>query len=279
MRRIFVLAATILVAAAGPEPWLVLPPTPALPKAAVSGVATVNGARLWYAQMGRGHTQTVVLLHGGLANSNYWGLLAPDLARDYHVVMIDSRGHGRSGRSDAPYGYELMASDVIGVLDALHIKQAAVVGWSDGAITGLEIALHHPERLTRLFAFAANSDPSGNKPDIDKSPVFTAYIARAGKEYAALNPKPEEYAAFVAAIEKMWASQPYLTAKDLGGIHVPVWIVDGDHDEAIKRENTDFMAGAIPGASEMILPGVSHFAGLQDPVTYGFAVRRFLAEK
>jgi alpha-beta hydrolase superfamily lysophospholipase len=72
-------------------PWLVLPPTPALPRAAVAGHVTVNGARLWYAELGRGHAQTVVLLHGGLANSNYWGLLAPDLARDYHVVLIDTR--------------------------------------------------------------------------------------------------------------------------------------------------------------------------------------------
>src|SRR5262249_31706727 len=101
-----------------------------------------------------------------------------------------------------PYGYDLMASDVIGLMDFLHIQKAAIVGWSDGAIIGLDIALHHPERLTKLFAFAANSDPSG-VADIDKSPVFNAFIARAEKEYEKLSPTPAEYKAFLEQIEKM----------------------------------------------------------------------------
>ena len=86
--------------------------------------------------------------------------------------MLDSRGHGRSTRTETPIGYDLMASDVLALMDK-RIPKAALVGWSDGAIIGLDIAIHHPERLTRLFAFAANSDPSGVK-DVSQSPVFTA---------------------------------------------------------------------------------------------------------
>src|SRR5271167_4687089 len=91
------------------EPWKTLPPTPHLPTPASSGYAPVNGIRMWYAEFGSG--QPVVLLHGGLANSNYWGNLVPFLIqRHFLVIIADSRGHGRSTRSAEPYSYDLMAS-------------------------------------------------------------------------------------------------------------------------------------------------------------------------
>jgi pimeloyl-ACP methyl ester carboxylesterase len=277
MKHILFAMVVWLTAAPGraQQPWLRLPPTPSLPHPDSSGTAPVNGIRLWYAVYGAGHPDTVLLLHGGLGNSDYWGLLVPALATRYRVVVIDSRGHGRSSRDAMQIGYELMASDDLALLDRLHIGRAAVVGWSDGAITGLEIAIHHPERLTGLFAFAANSDPSGVK-DVAKSPVFTAFIARAAGEYARLNPTPRGYQAFDADIEKMWAREPHLSAATLRGIHARVWIVDADHDEAIERANTDYMASLIPGARELILPGVSHFAFLQDPAMFNFSVLHFL---
>ena len=260
------------VANAAPQ-WLNLPPMPTLPNADYSGYAPVNGIRIWYAEFGRG--TPVILLHGGLANSSYWGKLVPALSGRYRVVVMDSRGHGRSTRNTHPFGYDLMASDVVGLMDYLKIRKAAIVGWSDGAILGLDIAIHHPERVSKLFAFAANSDPSGVM-DVDKSPVFTAYIARARQEYAALSSTPREYDSFVAQIEKMWASEPHFTVEQLRGIRVPTWIVDADHEEAIKRENTLYMADHIPGASLLIQPGVSHFSFLQDPEQFNRDVLHFL---
>ncbi len=257
-------------------PWLRLPPTPALPKPERSGTVPVNGIRLWYAVFGKG--APVVLVHGGLANADYWGLQVAALAPRYRVIVLDSRGHGRSTRTEAPIGYDLMSSDVLALMDYLHVPRAALVGWSDGAIIGLDIAIHHPERLTGLFAFAANSDPSGVK-DVNQSPVFTDYIARAEREYEKLSPTPKEFKAFLANITNMWATEPHFTDEQLRRIEVPTWIVDGDHDEAIKRENTDHMAALIPGAGELILPEVSHFAFLQDPVQFNQALLHFLARK
>ena len=261
------------VSARAEPQWLTLPRTPTLPRAERSGYAPVNGIKIWYATFGRG--APVILLHGGLANANYWGLLVRALAPHYRVIVMDSRGHGRSTRDARPYGYDLMASDVLGLMDYLKIRKAALVGWSDGAIIGLDIALHHPERLSKLFAFAANSDPSGVK-DVGKSPVFTAFIARARKEYEKLSPTPGEYDSFLAQITKMWQTQPHWTAADLHTIQVPTWIVDADHDEAIKRENTLFMADNIPGSGLLIQPDVSHFSFLQDPAQFDGDVLHFL---
>ncbi|HEX9159065.1 MAG TPA: alpha/beta hydrolase [Rhizomicrobium sp.] len=276
MRRLATFALLLFTGApafATPQ-WLTLPPTPVLPRGEESGLAPVNGIRIWYAVLGKG--EPVVLLHGGLANANYWGNQVAPLAERYKVIVIDSRGHGRSSRNARPFGYDLMASDVLALLDHLRIERAAIVGWSDGAIVGLDIAIHHPERLTMLFAFAANSDPAGVK-DVSQSATFTAFEARAGREYAALSPTPGGYKSFLAQITKMWATEPHFTDAQLGGIRVPVWIVDADHDEAIRRENTLYMADHIPNACLLIQPGVSHFSFLQDPEQFTRDVEHFLA--
>ena len=267
---------TVLASAAGArgeQQWLTLPPTPSLPKPAQRGYAPVNGIRIWYATFGRG--EPVLLLHGGLANSNYWGNQVPVLARNYRVIVMDSRGHGRSTRDERAYGYDLMASDVLGLMDFLKLRKAAIVGWSDGAILGLDIVIHHPERLTKLFAFAANSDPSG-VADIAQSPVSNAYIARTEKEYQALSPTPDQYKSFFEQISKMWETEPHFSAEQLRGITVPTWIVDADHDEAIKRENTELMASEISNAGLVLQPQVSHFSFLQDPGQFTSDVLHFL---
>jgi pimeloyl-ACP methyl ester carboxylesterase len=279
MRRILLslFLALLVGETARAEPqWLSLPATPSLPSPAQSGYAPVNGVRIWYAVFG--HGQPVVLLHGGLANSSYWGHLVPALSNEFQVIVIDSRGHGRSTRNVEPLGYDLMASDVLAVMDVLKLEKAAIVGWSDGAIIGLDIALHHPERLTRLFAFAANSDPEG-VADIAQSLVFNAYMERAKAEYRDLSPTPTDYDAFMGQVTKMWETQPHFSADDLHRIHTPTWIVDADHDEAIKRSNTLFMADQIPGSGLLILPQASHFAFLQDPEQFNASVLHFLRGK
>jgi hypothetical protein len=87
----------------------------------------------------------------------------------------------------------------------------------------------------------------------------------AGKEYAALSATPNEYAAFVDQISKMWFGEPNWTAAEPAAIDTHVLVVDGDHDEAIKRVHTEYIAATIPHAGLLTLPNVSHFAFLQDP--------------
>jgi pimeloyl-ACP methyl ester carboxylesterase len=151
------------------------------------------------------------------------------------------------------------------------------VGWSDGAIIGLDIAIHHPERLTRLFAFAANSDPSGLKEGAEQKAAFSGYFRRAKEEYQKLSPAPTKLKEFSEHFDKMEDTEPHFSDDELRSIRVPTWIVDGDRDEIIKREDTDHMAALIPGAGELILPNVSHFALLQDPAEFNEALLHFLS--
>lgn len=259
------------------EPWEVLPPTPAPIHSDRTGQANANGISIYYSVYGKG--SPVVLLHGGLANSDYWGNQIKALAPHYQVIVMDSRGHGRSTRDSRPYGYDLMADDVVALMDVLKVSKADIVGWSDGAIIGLDLAIRHPDRVRKIFAFGANTVTSGVKDDLEKNPTLAAYIQRAGLEYKAYSATPKEYDTFVDQVSKMWATQPNWSDEQLKAITAPVLVVDGDHDEAIKREHTEYVAATIPHAGLLILPNTSHFAFLQDPELFSFAVLHFLSEQ
>src|SRR5439155_7521897 len=103
------------------------------------------------------------------------------------------------------------------------------------------------------------------------------FVEQARSDYQRLSTTPNDYDAFVVAISNMWNTQPNWTAAQLAAIRTPIAIVDGDHDEAIKRDHTEHLARTIPGAKLVILPQASHFAMLQDPAGVNAAVLRFLA--
>ena len=269
-------AVTTISSALAAERWMTLPKPPAMPVSVVAGYAPVNGIHMYYAVYGKG--DPILLIHGGLGHADIWANQVRDLEKDHMVIVADSRGHGRSTRTTEPYGYDLMASDYLALLDYLKVDKVALVGWSDGGIIGLDIAMKHPERLTKLFAQAANVTVDGVKPDVMESKVFSAYVDRSGVDYKKMSETPDQYDAFVEQISHMWASQPNWTDAELAKITVPTAIVLGDHDEAIKRDQTEHMAQVIPGAKLIILKDASHFAMLQDPAGYTKAVRDFLAE-
>ena len=276
------LLALALVLAAGPpalaaERWETLPPTPPPIPTDRSGEAPVNGIAIHYAIYGQG--SPVIFLHGGLANTDYWGNQVAAVAAHHTVILMDSRGHGRSTRDARPYGYDLMADDVVALMDSLKIAKADIVGWSDGGILGIDLALRHKERVGRVFAFAANTVTSGVIDGVEKNPTFAAYIERAGREYAAQSATPKQYDSFVEQIGKMWAEQPNWSDAELKAIDTPILVVDGDHDEAIKREHTEYIAATIPHAGLLILPNASHFAFLQDPRQFNFAILHFLGDE
>jgi pimeloyl-ACP methyl ester carboxylesterase len=256
------------------ERWETLPPTPAPIATDRGGQAQVNGISIHYAISG--HGSPVIFLHGGLANIDYWGNQVPAVAAHHTVILMDSRGHGRSTRDTRPYGYDLMADDVIALMDALKISKADIIGWSDGGILGLDLAMRYKDRIV---AFAANTVTSGVKDGVEKNPTFAAYIERAGREYRTLSATPDDYNAFVEQISRMWAEQPNWSDAQLRDIDTPVLVVDGDHDEAIKREHTEYIAATIPHAGLLILPNVSHFAFLQDPEQFNFAILHFLGDE
>ncbi len=245
-----------------------------LPTALVEGSLEHDGARIWHASYGSG--PPVILLHGGLGHSGNWGYQVPALIRSgYRVVLIDSRGHGHSTRDERLYSYELMASDVLAVMDLLGVGKAAVIGWSDGACTGLILGATTPQRIAGVFFFGCNMDPSGTKP-FELSPIIERCFARHSQDYATLSATPEQFDEFCGAVGLMQRTQPNYTSADLARIRVPVTVVHSEHDEFIKREHAEYLAASIPNAELRILDGVSHFAPLQRPEQFNGEVLAFL---
>ena len=259
--------------------WRTLPPPAALPRADESDLAPVDDIRMWYAIYNKGGGNPVLLVHRGTSNAETWGNQVPVLMRNHEVILGESRGHGRSTRSGKPYSYQLMADDYVGLLDYLKIDTVALVGWSDGAIIGLDIAMRHPERLTKLWAYGANTQVSALKDGADKNPVVMEATALQGKEYQRLSPTPNDFDSFAATIGQMWNTQPDYTSADLAKITTPTMIVDGQYDEYIKPEHTEAIAHEIPGARLLIMPNMSHWGHWQNPTLYNRELIAFLDAK
>ncbi|HYJ33707.1 MAG TPA: alpha/beta hydrolase [Candidatus Binatia bacterium] len=245
-----------------------------LPPSDQEGFVHHEGARIWHASYGLG--PPVVLLHGGLGHSGNWGHQIPALVeRGYRAVVIDTRGHGRSTRDARAYTYELLASDVVAVLDALGVARASLVGWSDGACTAMVLASHAPERAAGVFFFGCNMDPSGSR-DVEFTDVLKRCFSRHVKDYKALSATPDDFESFSEAVGLMQRTEPNYSANDLARIGVPVAIVQSEGDEFIKREHAEYLARSIPGAELVVLMGVTHFAPLQRPEQFNAAMLGFL---
>ena len=254
--------------------WMTLPEPPPMPRPETSGIAAVNGIRMYFETFGAG--EPLLLIHGGLGHCGHWAFQVPELARTHRVIVADTRGHGRSTRTPAPLTPEQMADDYVALLDHLGIETTALVGFSDGANIGFAIAMSRPERLSRLFAHAGNATSEGVQPGDVRRDVFEAYVDRCAGEYRRHSPKPDQYESFLEQLTEMWFSRPNWPAEDLSKIQVPTTIALGDHDEAISRAHTEYLAHTIPRARLVILEATSHFSMLQDPVGYTRAVRAFL---
>ncbi|KAI4251862.1 MAG: hypothetical protein LQ352_004609 [Teloschistes flavicans] len=216
--------------------------------------------------------------------------------------LASTRGQGRSPYSNfTAFHYDDFARDALAVLDHLNVPKVAVVGWSDGAITGLNMAMNYTSRIERVFAHGANvqanqSIPGRNDPiitsdsgslDSSFSTNGTTYSTsgRLGKravensqDYTCegLSPTPERCGAMENAVATMWATEPTWGPDALGKITCPVWSVDGDHDVEVQRNQADTIAAWIPFAGQLILPQVGHWALLEDPVFFNFAMGYFL---
>ncbi|WP_417308954.1 alpha/beta fold hydrolase [Devosia sp.] len=249
---------------------------PSLPVPDETLQVPVDGASIWCARFGAG--PAVLLLHGGHGHSGNFAYQVPALtAAGYRVVTIDTRGHGRSTRDARPFSYRQLAADALAVLDHLDIDRAAIVGWSDGAVTGLLAAMANTERVAGLFFFACNVDETGTRP-FEFTPVIGRMLGAHKRDYAALSATPDQFDTLFEDVGQMQSTQPNLTAADLATVNVPVWSVIGDGDEFITRTHAEYLAEAMPGARFRLLQGVTHFAPLQRPDVFNAAVLEFLAE-
>jgi DNA-3-methyladenine glycosylase I len=238
--------------------------------------AQVNGIRMYYEEHGQG--PVLVLLHGGAGNGQQFEHQIPDFERRFHLIVPDMCAQGRSSDRRAPLSFHAMAEDVIALMNQLHVAHFDVMGWSDGGVTGLDIAIHHPDRLRRLVTFGANFAPDGLNPT-DVAWNDTATVSAFGdgmrEGWTKLSPEPAHYAVAMSKIIQLWKTEPRFTRRQLASIRAKVLICAGEHD-VIRLEHTQALAQAIPGAEMWIVPGASHGAMLEKPAEVNARVVEFL---
>lgn len=281
MKQILIICLAILPVtrhcfAQTPPRWKTLPDIPALPNADTSGLASVNGARLYFAVFNKTGKDPVILLHGGFSSSDDWGFEVPLLANTHQVIVMDTRGHGRSTMDDQPFSYELFASDVKGLMDRLRVPKASVVGWSDGGITGLVMAMKYPAYIKKLFTYGSNYNKSGEINEPFDSALAAKFMNRAKKNYRRLSPTPDGFANFRTRIIILYSTEPNLDTTALHRIHLPVTIGCGEYEQFYTQEHFESLAKLIPGATLVVMPAVSHGGPIQDPITFHKEVARLL---
>jgi pimeloyl-ACP methyl ester carboxylesterase len=239
------------------------------PEAHRGGYAAVNGVRIYYETYGEG--PPVLVLHGGLGSLVDMCHQIRALADKRFVLAPDSRGQGRSTDADAPLSYGLMADDMVRLLDVLHLGAVDVVGWSDGGIIGLDLAMRYPERVRHLVAIGANFDPTGLK----ELPPATVEVPPPPRAYLRDAPDPGHWPTIYRKVMTMWRTEPHDTPGQLGQIKAPTLIIAGEFD-AIRSEHTNQLARAIPGAMEEIVPGGTHFVLSEQSDVVNALILRFL---
>ena len=171
-----------------------------------------------------------------------------------------------------------MATDVVAVMDKLKIDQASFVGWSDGGVIGLDLAINNPARVKRLFAFGANYNLSGMKSG-GPNATFATYFDKCAGDYQRLSATPKDYKAFQTALGKMWRTEPNFKKEQLAAIKATTVVADGEHDEIIRQDHVREMAKIIPGAKLVLIPEASHFALWQQPEAFNKALFELLDAK
>ena len=256
--------------------WKTVPQMPPMPQADESGLANVNGIKMYYAIYNKNGKDPVMLIHGGLGSSDDWAFETPLLLKTNKVIVVDCRGRGRSTMTDEPLTYELMTSDLVQLMDFLQLQKASVIGSSDGGIIGLLLAIHHPQRINKLLAYGANFNNSGLKPGPFDSVSGSKYFAMVSKRYQDISPTPNDFQKMTKALGKMYDKEPDIKPEELKTIKAPTLIVDGEYEQFITTEHTRKLASLIPGAKLVIMPNVSHGGPVQDPQHFHEVVMQLL---
>jgi pimeloyl-ACP methyl ester carboxylesterase len=243
-------------------------------RAADGQMTTIDGAELYVEVHGRG--EPLVLLHGLMGSSEQLANQIPAFAEQFRVIAIDGRGQGRSSRGSEPITYRRLAADVIGVMDRLGLTRAHVVGWSDGAIVALTLAVHFPARLRKLVMYGAAYVAAGVRLD----PTFAGDVAIMGGpttlDYLAIAPHAARAPELFMARFTMIEDQPDFNEAQLQAITAPTLILDGERDEVIAPDQAPGLARLIPGAKLVVMPDTGHFAVYDRPTEFNRIVLDFL---
>jgi pimeloyl-ACP methyl ester carboxylesterase len=273
-------------------------------------IAKVGSIDLYYEEHGTG--DPLLLIMGLAADSTAWIFQIPDLARRYRTIVFDNRGVGRSSKPPGPYTIHRMADDAAGLLDAVGVGRAHVVGVSMGGMIAQELALRHPERVRGLVLACTFPEPD---VDTERQRAFSlgqfgGRVSASGEtqiDVSAIDPfaffqhmlpmvfnqsyidreLPKLLQIFGGALQygfsleailgQVQAVMGHKATDRLHRITAPTLVITGDADLLVSPANSEVLARSIPGAKLVKVPGGSHGFNFETPDIFNREVLDFLA--
>jgi len=238
-----------------------------------------GGLRTYYETRGDG--DPVLLLHGGLCTVETLDEQTPAIAQRHRVYVPERRAHGRTPDIEGPLTFEDMADDTVAFMDAVGLESAHLVGWSDGAYVGLQVALRNPERVRKLVYIGQNANPAGLRPEAlpmlmgmtreTAPPIFEQL-------YSAVSPDgPEHFGVVFEKLTELWKTDQGIPLEELRGLSTPTLVVVGD-DDIVSIEHAADMYRTIPDAQLAVVPGTSHALPMEKPDVLNRLVLDFFSD-
>lgn len=220
---------------------------------------------LYYREAGTG--EPFIFLHGNGESSEYFRHQIGYFQNQYRVIAVDTRGHGRSPRGEAPFTIAQFACDLYDFMQEHEIGKAIILGFSDGANIAMKFAMKHPDMVKALILNGGNLDPSGVK----RLPQFSVEIGyKIASRFAARSPGAKKNAEMLG----LMVNDPNILPSELSSITAPTLVVCGTKD-LIQESHTRMIAESLPNARLVILPG-DHFTANKHPAEFNRAVDNFL---
>lgn len=208
-----------------------------------------RGFNLYYEIYGKG--EPLLFIHGNGGSIGNFSNQIPVFSKQYKVIAVDSRAQGRSIDDRDSLSFEMMADDFNALLDTLRLDSCYVIGWSDGGINGLLLAMRHPDKVKKLAVTGANlwADTTGLTP-------FVYILTKLGSEQLRRKPQTIEVKRALK-LSDLDLYQPNIKASALQAVKCPTLVIGGDHD-VIPVPHTVLIAQSIPQSYLWIIPESGH---------------------
>jgi pimeloyl-ACP methyl ester carboxylesterase len=235
--------------------------------AAAGHTFTHDGVRLYYEVYGKG--EPLLLVHGNGGSIADLSAQVAYFRKHYKVIAMDSRDQGKSGDSPDQLTYEKMTDDLAALLDHLKTGPVNVLGWSDGGIEALLLAIRHPAKVKKIAAMAANLNPS---EEAVRPEVITLVKSMLAAIPASERDTPQGRRQI--KVTAMLLEEPHIELKVLEAITAPTLVLAGDRD-IIRDEHTVAIYQHIPNGQLAIIPNATHMVPFDDPALFNATVERF----